>query len=75
MMHNGITSFTQEFNETLHEGWKRFNSIPNRFPHHDFEEAQLIHSFLNDVSQYIYQIIMSSVGGDIGLKYIKEMLE
>nr|GEY75773.1 DNA-directed DNA polymerase [Tanacetum cinerariifolium] len=49
---NEITRFTQKFEETFGEAWKRFKEMLRQCPHHGFSELHQINTFYNYLNEH-----------------------
>nr|GEW54877.1 hypothetical protein [Tanacetum cinerariifolium] len=72
---NEISRFTQKFEETFGEDWKRFKEMLRACPHHGFSELTQIDTFYNGLNEQDQDSLNAVAGGNILSKTTKEALK
>ena len=67
-----ISCFKQKEGEAISEGWKRFNALLRRCPHHGFFELQQIHIFYNGLKANTTILVDASTGRSLRKKDANE---
>nr|GEW37516.1 reverse transcriptase domain-containing protein [Tanacetum cinerariifolium] len=62
---NEISRFTQRFEETFGEAWKRFKEMLRACPHHGFTELTQINTFYNGLNENDQDSLNATVGGNL----------
>nr|GEX24337.1 reverse transcriptase domain-containing protein [Tanacetum cinerariifolium] len=62
---NEITRFTQKFEETFRETWKRFKKMLRQCPHHGFSKLHQINTFYNGLNEHEQDSLNSPVGKNL----------
>nr|GEX66227.1 reverse transcriptase domain-containing protein [Tanacetum cinerariifolium] len=61
---NEISQFTQRFEETFGEAWKRFKEMLRACPHHGFTELTQIDTFYNGLNENDQYSLNAATGGN-----------
>nr|GEV83302.1 reverse transcriptase domain-containing protein [Tanacetum cinerariifolium] len=72
---NGISRFTQRFEETFGEAWERFKEMLRACPHHGFTELAQINSFYNGLNDNDQDSLDVAAGGNLLSKTTREALQ
>nr|GEW48708.1 reverse transcriptase domain-containing protein [Tanacetum cinerariifolium] len=72
---NEISRFTQRFEETFGEAWKRFKEILRACPHHGFTELAQIDTFYNGLNDNDQDSLNATAGGNLLSKTTREALQ
>jgi len=71
-LRHGITTFSQNKKEELHESWERFKELLRSCPHHEVPMWQLVQSFYSGLDEHIRQMVDASCGGSFLYKTPEE---
>nr|GEZ76347.1 reverse transcriptase domain-containing protein [Tanacetum cinerariifolium] len=71
---NEISRFTQRFEETFGEAWKRFKEMLRACPHHEFMELTQIDTFYNGLNENDQDSLNVVAGGNLLSKTTREAL-
>nr|GEV27516.1 DNA-directed DNA polymerase [Tanacetum cinerariifolium] len=69
---NEISRFTQRFEETFGEAWKRFKEMLRVCPHHGFSELTQIDTFYNGLNEQDQDSLNATAGGNLLSKTTRE---
>nr|GEV67383.1 reverse transcriptase domain-containing protein [Tanacetum cinerariifolium] len=69
---NEISRFTQRFEETFGEAWKRFKEMLRACPHNGFTELTQIDTFYNGLNENDQDSLNVAAGGNLLIKAVKE---
>nr|GEY01719.1 reverse transcriptase domain-containing protein [Tanacetum cinerariifolium] len=72
---NEISRFTQRFEETFREAWKRFKEMHRAFPHYGFTELAQIDTFYNGLNDNDQDSLNAAAGGNLLSKTTREALQ
>nr|GEW18404.1 reverse transcriptase domain-containing protein [Tanacetum cinerariifolium] len=72
---NEISRFTQRFEETFGEAWKRFKEMLRVCPHNGFTELAQIDTFYNGLNDNDQDSLNSATGGNLLSKTTREALQ
>nr|GEY19507.1 reverse transcriptase domain-containing protein [Tanacetum cinerariifolium] len=72
---NGISRFTQRFEETFVEAWERFKEMLRACPHHGFLELTQIDTFYNGLNEQDQDSLNVAAGGNFLRKTTREALK
>nr|GEV52125.1 reverse transcriptase domain-containing protein [Tanacetum cinerariifolium] len=72
---NEISRFTQRFEETFGEAWKRFKEMLRAYPHHRFTELDQIDTFYNGLNDNDQDSLNAAAGENLLSKTIREALQ
>nr|GEW17560.1 reverse transcriptase domain-containing protein [Tanacetum cinerariifolium] len=72
---NEISHFTQRFEETFGEAWKRFKEMLRACPHHGFTELVQIDTFNNGLNDNDQDSLNVTAGGNLLSKTTREALQ
>nr|GEV20635.1 hypothetical protein [Tanacetum cinerariifolium] len=71
---NEISRFTQRFEETFGEAWKRFKEMLRACPHHGFAKLTQINTFYNGLNENDQDSLNAAAGENILSKTTREAL-
>ncbi|GJY49738.1 reverse transcriptase domain-containing protein [Tanacetum coccineum] len=71
---NEISRFTQKFEETFSEVWKRFKEMLRACPHHRFTELTQFDTFYNGLNENDQDSLNAAAGGNLLSKTTREAL-
>nr|GEW85284.1 hypothetical protein [Tanacetum cinerariifolium] len=72
---NEISRFTQRFEETFGEAWKRFKEMLRACPHHGFSELTQIDTFYNGLNEQDQDSLNAAAGENLLSKTTREALK
>nr|GEX08623.1 reverse transcriptase domain-containing protein [Tanacetum cinerariifolium] len=72
---NGISHFTQRFEETFGEDWDHFKEMLRVCPQHGFSELTQIDTFYNGLTEQDQDSLNAAVGGNLLNKTAREALK
>nr|GEU33705.1 reverse transcriptase domain-containing protein [Tanacetum cinerariifolium] len=72
---NEISRFTQKFEETFGEAWKRFKEMLRARPHYGFTELAQIDTFYNGLNDNDQDSLNATAGGNLLSKTTREALQ
>nr|GFA32556.1 reverse transcriptase domain-containing protein [Tanacetum cinerariifolium] len=73
-LHNEITNFQQQFDESFSEAWDRFNDLLRACPYHGFLELHQLDTFYNALNSKDQDSLNSAAGGNFLDKMPRECL-
>nr|GEU70435.1 hypothetical protein [Tanacetum cinerariifolium] len=72
---NEISRFTQRFEETFGEAWKRFKEMLKACPHHGFSKLTQIDTLYNGLNEHDQDSLNAATGGNLLSKTTREALK
>nr|GEW42545.1 reverse transcriptase domain-containing protein [Tanacetum cinerariifolium] len=73
-LHNEISNFQQQFDESFHEAWDRYKDLICAFPHHGFTKLHQVDTFYNALNPTDQDSLNSAVGGNLLERRTQDML-
>nr|GEV82831.1 reverse transcriptase domain-containing protein [Tanacetum cinerariifolium] len=64
-LHNEISNFQQQFDESFHEAWDRYKDLLRACPHHGFTELHQLDTFYNALNPTNQDSLNSTAGGNL----------
>nr|GEV54876.1 reverse transcriptase domain-containing protein [Tanacetum cinerariifolium] len=64
-LHNEISNFQQQFDESFHEAWDRYKDLLHACPHHGFTELHQLDTFYNALNSADQDSLNSVAGGNL----------